>query len=92
MFTKLRTTAIIMAAPLVGICGYAVWKIGHIVDKIDVPNGDIPIVITTGLVAVVSATVGYLGGAMTRLTDDSSPPPNPLSKPLEDAIKALKDK
>lgn len=79
-FTKIRTTALVISALLVGVTIIAMMimlVILRAVQEVGLTTDTIPVVLifATGLIAIASASVGYLGGAMTRLTDDSGPPP-----------------
>ena len=92
MFTKIRTTAIILAIPLLMLAGAAIVILWDIADNIVEVSNDISIILVAGFVAIISATVGYFGGAMTRLTDDSTPPPNPLAEPLDAALEIIRSR
>ena len=76
MWTKVRTTALALSVFMLGICAGALVMMSAIVPNVDwAGDPAIGVILVTGLVGIVSGTVGYLGGAMSRLTDDSGPPP-----------------
>ena len=76
MFTKFRSTALIMSVFMVGLATGALTLLAVFVNhgKLEI-DPSVSVIITTGLVGIVAAAVGYLGGAMSRLTDDAGPPP-----------------
>ena len=76
MFTKFRTTAIVFSILTSLLAGAALGAIFILLSNPSlVMDTSISIILATGLIGIVSATVGYLGGASANLTDDSGPPP-----------------
>ena len=85
--TKVRITALIVSGFMVGLSAASLGWLFAVRDGIDLSDPSVGVILVTGLIGILAASVGYLGGALSRLTDDSGPPP--WVGLLEEAIRKI---